>query len=121
MKWEEQIMKSKSYCFNKTIFKKNLSHFWPLWALYTGYLILVLPVNLWLTMSGYSQWDTYTQVQRQLTALGNTMQLAMNPIMTFVFAALTIMAVFSYLYSPKNANMVHALPVNRLELFVTNL
>lgn len=120
MKWEEQIMKSKSYCFNKTIFKKNLSHFWPLWALYTGYLILVLPVNLWLTMSGYSQWDTYTQVQRQLTALGNTMQLAMNPIMTFVFAALTIMAVFSYLYSPKNANMVHALPVNRLELFVTN-
>ena len=68
MKWEEQIMKSKSYCFNKTIFKKNLSHFWPLWALYTGYLILVLPVNLWLTMSGYSQWDTYTQVQRQLTA-----------------------------------------------------
>ena len=30
------------------------------------------------------------------------------------------LAVFSYLYSAKSTNMMHALPVNRLELYVTN-
>lgn len=43
-----------------------------------------------------------------------------EPSITFVFAAAMALAVFSYLYTAKNANMIHALPVNRLELFVTN-
>ena len=42
------------------------------------------------------------------------------PLPVFFFAVAAALAVFSYLYSAKSANMMHALPVNRLELYVTN-
>lgn len=47
-------MKSKISCFNKTIFKKNVTHFWPIWLVYMGYLVFALPVNLWLNMANYN-------------------------------------------------------------------
>lgn len=55
-------MKSKTSCFNKTIFKKNMTHFWPLWALYSCYLIVSLPVGLWFNMRYYLQDDSYSQL-----------------------------------------------------------
>ena len=113
-------MKSKTSCFNKTIFKKNVTRFWPIWLLYMGYLVFALSVNLWLDMASYNRWDVYTQTQRQLMALSDTLGAVLNPLPTFIFAGVSIMAVFSYLYSARNANMIHALPVDRLELFVTN-
>ena len=30
--------KSETSCFNKTIFKKNITRFWPIWALYLAIL-----------------------------------------------------------------------------------
>ena len=27
-------MKSKTSCFNATIFKKNITHYWPIWLVY---------------------------------------------------------------------------------------
>ena len=121
MNWEVWIMKSKTSCFNKTIFKKNMTHFWPLWALYSCYLIVSLPVGLWFNMRYYLQDDSYSQLQRQVYAISGAMRAAMNPVITFAFAAVMIMAVFSYLYSAKNTNMIHSLPVDRRELFVTNI
>ncbi len=59
-------MKSKTSCFNKTIFKKNMTHFWPLWALYSCYLIVSLPVGLWFDMQYYLLDDSYSQIQRQV-------------------------------------------------------
>ena len=114
-------MKSKTFCFNKTIFKKNMTHFWPLWALYSCYLIVSLPVGLWFDMQYYLLDDSYSQIQRQSCAINGVMRVAMNPVITFAFAAVMIMAVFSYLYSAKNTNMIHSLPVDRRELFVTNI
>ena len=113
-------MKSKTFCFNRTVFKKNMTHFWPIWALYTCYLLLTMPVTLWLTMQDYALYDEYTQAQRQIMAIGQTLRSAMSPFVVFIVAAISIMAVFSYLYSAKNAYMIHSLPVSRLELFVTN-
>ena len=121
MNWEVWIMKSKTSCFNKTIFKKNMTHFWPLWALYSCYLIVSLPVGLWFDMQYYLLDDSYSQLQRQVYAISGAMRAAMNPVITFAFAAVMIMAVFSYLYSAKNTNMIHSRPVDRRELFVTNI
>lgn len=119
-------MKSKTSCFNKTIFKKNMTHFWPLWAIYSCYLLFTLPVRLWLEMQYYLSSDSYTQIQKQMSAISDTMYSgsiysALNPGITFAFAAAMIMAVFSYLYTPKSTNMIHSLPVDRKELFVTNI
>jgi len=44
----------------------------------------------------------------------------MNPWLLFIFAIVSGVAVFSYLYNSRSANMIHALPVRREELFVTN-
>ncbi len=113
-------MKSKISCFNKTIFKKNFTHFWPIWGIYLIYMIFALPVNLWQNMSIEYSTDAYTQVSRQLRALSSVLSFAIKPWPIFLMAAVAVMAVFSYLYTAKNANMFHAFPVNRLELFVTN-
>lgn len=49
-------MKSKTSCFNRTIFTKNITMFWPLWVVYLAYLICSEPLLLWraLTADYYS-------------------------------------------------------------------
>lgn len=120
MKWEVQIMKSKIFFFNRTIFKKNLVHFWPLWAAYFGILFLLMPFATW--QMGTSQWyrENYGNSEWMHMIIENAVKMQISPIFIFVAAGVMALAVFSYLYAAKNANMMHALPVNRLELYVTN-
>lgn len=113
-------MKSKTSCFNRTIFKKNFTHYWPIWALYFGYLLLILPVSIWQMASNQWMFEYYDGASRMYYIVEDVMSAVLLPIPIFTFAAVMALAVFSYLYSAKNANMIHALPVNRLELFVTN-
>ena len=35
MNWEVRTMRSVTSCFNSTLYRKNLSRFWPIWALYS--------------------------------------------------------------------------------------
>ena len=110
-------MKSKISCFNKTIFKKNLTLYWPLW---TGFLLMqlaMIPLNLYQYMRTY----TNNPIARQYSALRNVFEIAAEPVVLFIFCVLAVMCVFSYLYTAKNANGIHGLPVTRLELFVTNV
>ena len=37
MSWEVRTMQSKTSYFNATLFRKNLTRFWPLWGLAAGY------------------------------------------------------------------------------------
>ena len=37
-------MQSGTSCFNKTIFKKNITHFWPIWGIYLVFLLYALGV-----------------------------------------------------------------------------
>lgn len=113
-------MKSKIFCFNRTIFKKNITHYWPLWLVYFIYLMLLLPANIWRMSTAEWYYKAYSEETRMYTIVEYTLDIQLRPAPTFLFAALMALAVFSYLYSAKNANMIHALPVNRRELFVTN-
>ena len=88
-------MKSKTSCFNKTIFKKNMTHFWPLWALYSCYLIVSLPVGLWFDMQYHLLADSCRQNDRQFCAIQGVKRVAMNPLITFAFEPLMILEVFS--------------------------
>lgn len=113
-------MKSKTFCFNTTIFKKNLSHYWPIWILFFGYLLMVLPVNLWLHATTSERYESLTQQSKQYMFMSDVLGDAIRPIPLFAIAAIAAIAVFSYLYTAKNANMIHSLPVNRKELYITN-
>jgi ABC-2 type transport system permease protein len=39
-------MRSKTSFFNRTVFLKNFTRFWPIWALYLVVWILLMPVAL---------------------------------------------------------------------------
>ena len=39
MSWEVRTMQSVKSCFNGTLCRKNLTRFWPIWALY-GVIVL---------------------------------------------------------------------------------
>lgn len=116
-------MKSKTFCFNRTIFKKNFTHFWPLWLLYQIYLLVVIPVWWWQkAASPYYYYGTGNEdtTYRMYQLVELAVHRMIPPLPVFFFAVAAALAVFSYLYSAKSANMMHALPVNRLELYVTN-
>lgn len=110
-------MKSKTSFFNRTIFKKNVTNFWPIWGVYIAWLLISEPVNIWQQARSDWWWE---YGEGMYGIMENVVQMMISPYMSFLFAAVMALAVFSYLYSAKNANMMHALPVNRLELFVTN-
>lgn len=113
-------MKSKTSCFNRTIFKKNLTHYWPLWVAYLGFMLLSVPLNIWQLATTEWYFEYYNETSRMHEIMYRAVNMMTEPITIFVFAGAVALAVFSYLYSAKNANMMHALPVNRLELYVTN-
>lgn len=114
-------MKSKISFFNKTIFKKNFTHYWPLWAVYLLYLIAVMPVNLFKIMRSDFYVNALDQNALEWQVIYDLLRGALNPFPIFLFSTVAVMAVFSYLYTAKNAFMIHALPVNRRELFFTNV
>lgn len=115
-------MRSKTSFFNKTIFWKNITHFWPIWALYGVLCIWSMPVCSYFNIrtynnAGYTEAElAYLKVWRALEG----MELSMNPWILFGVAIISAVAVFSYLYNSRSVNMIHAMPVCRVELFVTN-
>lgn len=113
-------MKSKTSFFNITLFKKNFTHYWPLWVLYLCYLITVIPANIWLGMTENSYGENITLETKAMQTMLNMLTTGLDPLPVFVAAAIAAVAVFSYMYFPRSVNMIHALPVSRLELFVTN-
>ena len=113
-------MKSKISFFNKTIFLKNVTLYWPIWVIYTLFLLGGLPVSLWFSMQNRYDVTALTE-ERMIRALYYTIQPTYY-ICVIAFAAVIIgMALFSYLYKSQSANMIHALPVDRTELFGTNV
>ena len=113
-------MKSKTSFFNKTIFLKNVALYWPLWGLYTFVLFCALPFSLWMDYRNRVFYGGGV-VANADTTLVSHIGLTGYIILIAGAAVLFGMAVFSYLYNNKSANMIHALPVNKAELFGTNV
>lgn len=104
--------------FNPTLFKKNVTRFWPIWAMYTAMLFFLLPMELISYGSrGYGHsWDgARSYVVNMLT---NTAQAGVG--IALVFGLLTAMALFSYLMNHRSCQLLHGLPIRREGLFVTN-
>ena len=114
-------MKSKTSFFNKTIFKKNLTLFSPLWAGYLVFLGVMVPGRLWKNFRKirlHKDWYSEDSIYSTLADILGTGMLLFGIV---VMAALTIMGIYHYLCVSKNANMIHSLPVTRTELYFTNV
>lgn len=113
-------MQSKISCFNKTIFKKNVVHFWPVWTIYTLILLLLMPAKMLFGNLPYEGISGTELKQMQYLSYLRGMEMSTYAGFIFVVAVICAMAVFYYMYTAKSANMMHAFPVNRTQLYVTN-
>ena len=108
-------MRSATSYFNVTLFRKNLSRFWPIWGLYGFLWLMLLPVNVLVTGEYMDQATTRLLPLNFLAGAFST-----AAALSFLFGILTAMAVFSYLYSSRPVGFLHALPMRREGLFLTN-
>ncbi len=93
-------MKSRISFFNKAIFRKNITRFFPLWALYTIYLLLVL--------AAAAQDGIPARTARQVVSFMGPV-VWINLIYGFLCAALLM----GDLFRGRMCNALHALPLRR--------
>lgn len=96
--------------WNTTLFLKNVTRFWPIWGLYGVLWLLILPLTI--LSEGPFTGAHLPRPYSVLTPLGLLMAAG--------FGVLAAMAVFSYLYNSRSVNLMHALPIRREGLFLTN-
>lgn len=104
----------KSY-FNATLFKKNLTRFWPVWGVYLIIWLFIFPVQLILD-SNYGMNHVVRFTNR--TVLEHIVEIGLP--MAVIFGLLAAVAVWSYLFNNRSACMMHTLPIRREGLFITN-
>ena len=108
-------MQSKTSCFNITLFRKNLSRFWPLWGL-AGLVAALFPLAELVNLLQYGRpYPTIPEFSRMYYEV-----VAALPVLALVYAALCALAVWSYLFSARSIGLLHTLPIRREGLFVTN-
>lgn len=98
-------MKSRISFFNKTLFKKDITRFAPLWALYTVGLLLVL-------LSGGRAPGAYGKF------LGDS--IAAFGVVNLLYAALAAQLLFGDLFQARLCNALHAMPMRRETRFFTH-
>ena len=103
-------MKLRTSCFNKAIFRKDLTRFAPVGALYT----LCLIAGLMLMAGDRNAYPYYFAnsmvVSTQYMALVN-----------LCYGALMAALLFGDLYNGRMCNGLHAMPLRRQELFATHI
>ena len=103
-------MKLRTSCFNKAIFRKDMTRFAPVGALYT----LCLIAGLMLMAGDRNAYPYYFAnsmvVSTQYMALVN-----------LCYGALMAALLFGDLYNGRMCNGLHAMPLRRQELFTTHI
>ena len=119
MNWEVRTMRSGTSCFN-TVYGKNLTRFWPLWAIYGMAWLFMMPLALLQRWMSGLRWMEGPEVLRQ-SLLNWSVRVPQNLIpglcLAAAFGVFCAMAVFGYLYTTRSVCMMQALPMNRRQLF----
>ena len=110
-------MQSKTSFFNPTLFRKNLSRYWPLWG-FASFVGFLLPAAALVQMVHQGDLRIAPLVVREgyYALLCDAV-----PIVSLGYAILCAMAVWNYLYNARSVGLMHTLPIRREGLFLTNL
>lgn len=112
-------MRSKTSYFNGTLFKKNLSRFWPLWggASAIGALFPLAFLTILIREN-----DLFGPMQDPLEITMGYYQVVswIIPAISLLYACLCALAAWGWLYNPRSVGMYHSLPITRKGLFVTD-
>lgn len=115
MSWEVWTMKSKMSFFDATLLKKNISRFAPAWGLLTLFLFLSMPLSLMRALTDLSSYMRSVTASDRLSAM-----VPMGILYSFGTAIIFAALLFKYLHKTQSAYMMHAFPMTRTCLFITN-
>lgn len=102
-------MQFKTSCYNKTLLKKDLTRFAPLWGLYT------LGLLLWLTLSWNRQQEAYFSASNFVALFPGLI------VVNLGYGALAAAVLFGDLYNTRMCYGTHALPMTRGCWFGTHI
>ena len=115
-------MQSKiSFC-NRTIIKKDILRFWPLWTIEL-LLLQYGNVSLYFSVQGIlrsKDWDEYGRMKQAQMALLNVLTINTNVVFAAVFSVAAALLVFGYLSRKTSCYAVHSMPFNRKTLFISH-
>ncbi len=101
-------MQSRISFFDKTVFRKNLTRFAPVWGLYT----LCLFMGLFLMLDNGTEYWLGSQMAECVQVMG---------VITPCYALLVAMLLYGDLYNARMCNALHALPLRRETWHFTNI
>lgn len=105
-------MTSRASCCNGTLLRKNITRFWPLWALFTLALLVAYPMILSIS-------TTFDIREAVGTLYGTTFHFGIC--ITAIYSIISAACLFRYLHNTRSSYMLHAFPVTRGSLFFTNV
>lgn len=109
-------MPSMKSCFNRTLYRKQLARFWPLWGLYLLLWTIVMPAFQIVSIGNSALSGSGNFATGYVLDLAATVA----PWIAAVYALLSAMAVWAYLYNSRSVGMLHSLPMHREGIFLTN-
>ena len=111
MSWEvSRNMRCETSFFSLTLFKKHLTRYWPIGAVWLAGWMLALPVNLW----NESKWGGGRYMVQNLDEA-----LAVSGVLIAIAAPIVAVAVWFHLFKAPAANFIGALPLRREGIFAT--
>ena len=108
-------MRSATSFFDKTLFRSQLKHTWPLWLGYTALWLFLVPVMLFSELSAYQGGYSAADASYLLLNTG----VRGGVFISFFFGLFFAMLSFSHLTQSRATNGFHALPVRRETIFMT--
>ena len=108
-------MRSATSFFDKTLFRSQLKHTWPLWLGYTALWLFLVPVALFSALSAYQGSYSAADASGLLLNAG----VRGGVFISFFFGLFFAMLSFSHLTQSRATNGFHALPVRRETIFLT--
>ena len=111
-------MQLKTSWFNPTLYRKNLTRFWPIWGAYGLIWLLALPGMIFASWIRGEMEDSF--VPDNINSLVMTEGGQLGLFLAFFFSCAAALAVFSYLYQHRSSVAMHAFPLRRECLFLTN-
>lgn len=122
-------MKSKTSLFNKAVARRNLTGHMGLWAGCLFIWLMILPLNVYFQTGSVIRFSNMELLQAEELAEMKSSAMIERvlwdnmEVYLVLFAGIALVCAivsFSYLFTARNANMMHTYPVNRMSLFCTN-
>ena len=116
-------MESKKSYFNKTVFMKDITRFWAIWALeIVGFIVAgILPIYTSCNSIRFNEGiQTVEKIENMRDVFTSDIIMTSNPIVMALIAMFVAGLVFLYINNARDSYMIHSLPLKKETLFVSH-